>query len=71
MKRVIIFCTALLIFNVSFGQPNPKAQKYAATITEADLKENLTIIASDALEGRETGKRGQKDGSGIHRFLFR
>ena len=60
MKRVIIFCSMLLIINISFGQPNPTVQKYAATITEADLKENLTIIASDALEGRETGKRGQK-----------
>lgn len=29
-------------------------------ITPADLKEYLSIIASDAFEGRETGKRGQK-----------
>lgn len=29
-------------------------------ITSADLKEYLSIIASDAFEGRETGKRGQK-----------
>lgn len=34
--------------------------KYAQTITIDDLKEDLTILASDALEGRETGKRGQK-----------
>jgi len=60
MKRVIIFCCTLLILNFGFGQPNPTVQKYAATITEADLKENLSIIASDAMEGRETGKRGQK-----------
>jgi hypothetical protein len=29
-------------------------------ITTTDLKENLSILASDAMEGRETGKRGQK-----------
>lgn len=36
------------------------AQKYGNMITPEDLKANLSILASDALEGRETGKRGQK-----------
>ncbi len=35
-------------------------RKYAADIDQAEMKEILTILASDALEGRETGKRGQK-----------
>lgn len=43
----------------AFGQ-NPVAQQYGNRITPADLKEYLSILASDALEGRETGKRGQK-----------
>ncbi|MBL7872240.1 MAG: M28 family peptidase [Cyclobacteriaceae bacterium] len=60
MKRIFIGIHALILCTISFGQPNPDAQKYAATITQQDLKENLTIIASDAMEGRETGKRGQK-----------
>ena len=34
--------------------------EYGATIQIHDLKENLSIIAADALEGRETGMRGQK-----------
>ena len=34
--------------------------QYAETITIEDLTEDLTILASDALEGRETGERGQK-----------
>jgi len=38
----------------------PVAKKYGDMITPADLKEYLSIIASDAFEGRETGKRGQK-----------
>ncbi len=55
----MLFGLILLSF-CGFAQQNPTAVKYAETITEADLKENLSIIASDALEGRETGKRGQK-----------
>ncbi len=35
-------------------------KKYAATITPADLEAHLRFIASDELEGRETGTRGQK-----------
>jgi Zn-dependent M28 family amino/carboxypeptidase len=33
---------------------------YIKTITEADLKKHLNIIASDKMEGRETGSVGQK-----------
>ena len=36
------------------------AMDYAQTITETDLKGYLKVLASDALEGRETGTRGQK-----------
>ncbi len=33
---------------------------YAATITAEGLKTDLDVLASDAYEGRETGKKGQK-----------
>nr|WP_293833911.1 M28 family peptidase [uncultured Arsenicibacter sp.] len=33
---------------------------YAKTITAADLEKHLRILASDEMEGRETGTRGQK-----------
>ena len=33
---------------------------YANTITQEDLRKHLSIIASDAYEGRETGEKGQK-----------
>ena len=36
------------------------AIKYAATITAEELKDHLSILASDAYEGRETGMPGQK-----------
>ncbi len=35
-------------------------ESYAATVTEAELKEHLYTYASDEFEGRETGKPGQK-----------
>ncbi|WP_259015781.1 M28 family peptidase [Emticicia fluvialis] len=37
-----------------------KAKIYAATISAENLKKDLTYIASDELEGRDTGSEGQK-----------
>lgn len=37
-----------------------KATEYAQTITAAELARHLRIIASDSLQGRETGEPGQK-----------
>jgi Zn-dependent M28 family amino/carboxypeptidase len=36
------------------------AGTYAGTITQDDLRQHLTVLASDAYEGRETGQKGQK-----------
>ncbi|WP_460576593.1 M28 family peptidase [Hymenobacter coalescens] len=36
------------------------ATPYAATITAADLRQHLSVLASDAYEGRATGEKGQK-----------
>src|SRR5882762_9470474 len=46
--------------SVLIAQENEIAKNYGSQITPADLKEYLSIIASDALEGRNTGTRGQK-----------
>ena len=40
--------------------PTDWSLPYAATITPAGLKADLDVLASDAYEGRETGKKGQK-----------
>ncbi len=40
--------------------PQDDAAKYAESITPEDLKKHLVIIASDSLEGRDTGSSGQK-----------
>jgi hypothetical protein len=63
MKK-LVYLIAILYSGITFSQSpsvvHSDATTYAETITVADLKEDLTILASDALEGRETGKRGQK-----------
>ena len=55
MKNIIFIS---LIFSINlFSQDNIK---YSKTILKKDLERHLIILASDSLEGRETGKKGQK-----------
>jgi hypothetical protein len=58
MKKTIstLFLAVLFSF-VAIAQDNIK---FAETINIQDLERHLTILASDSLEGRETGKKGQK-----------
>jgi len=50
----------LLMINWAMAQQDSIQLRYAATITEADLKRHLSVLASDAYEGREAGMKGQK-----------
>ena len=60
MKKIFLFLNLSLFCQlVTFAQKH-YAAKYAATITAADLKKQLNIIASDEMEGRETGTEGQR-----------
>lgn len=59
MKNFALSITMLCVFSSVFSQKDYSI-KYANTITSDELKEHLSILASDALEGRETGERGQK-----------
>lgn len=59
MKFKILLVWALLL-TFTVNAQNSDAKKYGSQITADQLKEYLSIIASDALEGRETGTRGQK-----------
>lgn len=59
MKKYL-FSFAIAISHWSSAQQDQLATPYAQLITPSDLKDNLSIIASDALEGRYTGSRGQK-----------
>ena len=54
-----------IVFLLIIGVLSARAQedlmkKYASDIDQVEMREILTILASDALEGRETGERGQK-----------
>lgn len=58
MKKIILTIAFIGLYLAGVGQ-TPRA-KYEATITEADLEKHLTVIASDEMEGRDTGSEGQK-----------
>ena len=55
MRKQLILL--LLLPSILFSQENIK---FSETIIIEDLQRHLNILASDSLEGRETGKPGQK-----------
>ena len=60
MKKIFLFLGLSLCIQVaSFAQAD-SAAKYGNTITANGLKKHLTIIASDEMDGRETGTEGQR-----------
>jgi hypothetical protein len=60
MKFRSIVLAFVLVSGQLFSQEIKTPQIYGKIITEESLREKLEILASDALEGRETGSRGQK-----------
>jgi hypothetical protein len=61
MKRLLLPTILLAAAGISFNLPDVDNRKgYAETVTAADLKRHLSVLASDEYEGRETGERGQK-----------
>jgi hypothetical protein len=60
----------ILITSTNVFAQNAEIQKYGNRINANDLREYLTILSSDALEGRETGKRGQKMAAAFIRAHF-
>ncbi len=57
MKKLYTSALAMGLSACLYAQV-PIQKKYAALITADDAKKHLSIIASDAFEGRETGKPG-------------
>jgi hypothetical protein len=57
MKKFYTTAVAMGLSACLFAQ-DPIQKKYAGLITAEDAKKHLSIIASDAFEGRETGKPG-------------
>lgn len=61
MKKIIFIAIGFaLLTSCAAQKPGAHIQKYINTITAAELKTHLTVVASDAMEGRETGSAGQK-----------
>lgn len=63
MKKIIFALSLLLIIGgcaTKKDNSNKSLADYINTISMVDLKTNLTIIAADDMEGRETGSEGQK-----------
>lgn len=57
LSRITVLC--LLAVSLSaYAQSQDLGVKYAQTITADELKQHLSVIASDYYEGRETGTRG-------------
>jgi hypothetical protein len=58
MNKLLLTFASFGLAAGSFAQQNPTAMKYAPIISADLAKKHLSIIASDAYEGRETGKPG-------------
>src|SRR5215210_293695 len=59
LKQALLKVLFLVPFYAS-GQMANNPQPFAETITTADLKKHLSIIAGTAMEGRETATPGQR-----------
>ena len=64
MRKSILLVPFILNFHIVLAQTLSPADsvafRYGQTITQEELKQHLQILASDEMEGRETGKTGQK-----------
>ncbi len=65
MKKIWALFILITLLSCSSGKntttiSDDVAKQYAAEINAADLKEHLYVLASDILEGRKTGEKGQK-----------
>ena len=62
MKSLKLFTLAACVGfgSLAFAQMDDVAVKFASTISQDDMREHLTILASDEYEGRETGQKGQR-----------
>lgn len=58
MKKILLSLSFAGLLTGACAQPNPVAVKYSKIINADLARKHLSIIASDAFEGRETGKPG-------------
>lgn len=68
MQKIFI---TLLLSATGFISQAQLSEKYAATITAADLKKHLSVIAGAEMEGRETATEGQKKAAAYIEMNFK
>src|SRR5688572_23796032 len=69
MKKLSIL--PLLFMGVSVFAQMDDASKYAGIIRTSELQKHLNVIASDAMEGRETGTEGQRKAAAYIESFFK
>ncbi|MEO6069187.1 MAG: M28 family peptidase [Chitinophagaceae bacterium] len=71
VNKQSLLILGLLFSASSFAQKVAKPEAYAKTITAADLKKHLYIVASAEMEGRETATEGQRKAAAYIETQFR
>jgi len=71
MQRSLLILLYFLCLVPANAQVDNIALRYAEVISIEDLRSDLTFLASDALEGRDTGKKGQKMAAAYIREQFK
>ncbi len=69
MKKIVSIVLFLCLALGAVAQYD-EAGQFAKTITDEDLKDYLTVLSADAMEGRETGERGQKMAAAFIAYHF-
>lgn len=70
MRLFLFFIPAAFFIGLIGSDSSTGVESYARRITEPSLKEKVSILASDSLEGRETGKPGQRKAAEYIRAHF-
>lgn len=70
MKKVFFVLKLIFVSAITSAQSDVPSG-YASMITADQLKKHLTIIASDEMEGRETGTEGQRKAATYIESQFR
>ena len=69
MKQQLL--AGMLLLSSGLYAQDENAAKFAATVTAADLKTHLTIVAGKEMEGRETATEGQRKAAAYIENHFR
>lgn len=70
MKKLLVFISTICLLQLSYAQKEG-APKYAEIIDQSLLQKHLAIIASDEMEGRETGTEGQRKAAAYIQDFFK